>query len=123
MPFCVPQVKASLSILMLPLPCAVVLLSHLHADHWILVQLVSIPYQSHHRSLWLLIGILLLGVMMFLLEVVALLLFVATIVLAHLWTQAKQALWEIEQAQMFAEADWSEPVVDSWSYFQQPPEK
>lgn len=112
----------SLSILRLPLPCAVVQVSHRHADHWILVQRVSIPYQSHHRSLSLLIGILLLGVKMFLLEVVAMLLFVAVIVLAHLWTQAKEALWEIEQAQMFEEADWSEPV-DSWSYFQQPPEK
>lgn len=57
------------------------------------------------------------------LEVVALLLFVAVIVLAHLWTQAKEALMELEQAQMFAEADWSEPVVDSWLSFQQPPEK
>lgn len=97
--------------------------SHLHADHLILVLLVSIPYQSHHRSLSLLIGILLWGVMMFLLEVVALLLFVAVVVLAHLWRQAVEALSDFEQAQMFEQADWSEPVVDSWSYFQQPPEK
>jgi predicted alpha/beta hydrolase family esterase len=50
-------------------------------------------------------------------------LFVAVVVLAHLWRQAKEALWEMKQAEMFEAQDWSEPVVDSWSCFQQPPKK
>lgn len=60
---------------------------------------------------------------MLVLEVVALLLFVASVVLLHLWRQAKEALWDLEQAEMFEQADWSEPVVDLWWYFQQPPKK
>ena len=60
---------------------------------------------------------------MWILEVVALLLFVAVVVLAHLWRQAQEALWDFEQAEMFEQADWSEPELDLWLYFQQPPKK